>query len=88
MHEQIGTAAGAIWHTLEARGELSLPGLKKVVDMDSPVFDWAIGWLAREHKIVLTKDRRSWLVRLEGHSANGARSRVHASSLKTKVASA
>jgi Winged helix-turn-helix domain (DUF2582) len=70
MSEEIGTTAGAIWHALEKSGELTLSGLKKQVNIASPLFDWAIGWLAREHKIILTKDNRSWLVRLEGQSAN------------------
>jgi len=76
MHEEIGTAAGVIWHALETRGELALSNLKKEVDIASPVFEWAIGWLAREHKVVLTKDKRSWLVRLEGYSSNGMASRA------------
>jgi hypothetical protein len=86
MREEIGTAAGAIWHALETHGELSMSGLKKEVSLESPVFDWAIGWLAREHKIALTRDKRSWLIRLEGHSHNGTRSR--AASSKTAAASA
>jgi hypothetical protein len=85
MHEEIGTAAGVIWHALEACGEVSLSSLKKEVDIASPVFEWAIGWLAREHKIVLGKDKRSWLVRLEGYSSNGMASRAVPSS---KIASA
>jgi hypothetical protein len=72
MHEEIGTTAGAIWHALAKDGELTLSSLKQKVDSSSPVFDWAIGWLAREHKIVITKDKRSWFIRLEGQSTNGA----------------
>jgi Winged helix-turn-helix domain (DUF2582) len=64
MGDAIGTAAGAIWHALEEKGELALSNLKKEVDVSPPVFDWAVGWLAREHKIVITKEKRSWRVRL------------------------
>lgn len=69
MHEEIGTTAGTIWKTLNANGELSLPGLKEQIDAKSPVFEWAIGWLAREDKIVLTRHQRSYRVRLnDGHA--------------------
>jgi len=47
MQEEIGTTAGAIWQTLNAKGELSLPSLKQEVEAKSPVFDWAVGWLVR-----------------------------------------
>ena len=52
MQEEIGTTAGAIWHALTTKGELSLAQLKKDVKGKPPLFDWAIGWLAREGKIV------------------------------------
>ena len=48
MSEEIGTMAGAIWHALEANGEMTMAKLKKDVKATSPLFDWAIGWLARE----------------------------------------
>ena len=55
MNEEIGTMAGAIWQTLEANGEMTLAKLKKELKAESPLFDWAIGWLAREDKIMLTR---------------------------------
>ena len=66
MSEQIGTMAGAIWHALEANGEMTLSKLKKEVNAQSPVFDWAIGWLAREDKIMLTTEKRGMRVCLKG----------------------
>ncbi len=64
MHEEIGTAAGAIWKILHTKGELSLPQLKKQTKAESRIFDWAIGWLARENKIAFTQQKRSIRVRL------------------------
>jgi hypothetical protein len=64
MHEEIGTAAGSIWHALNGEGELSLTLLKKTVKGKTPIFDWAIGWLAREDRIVITPAKRSFKVRL------------------------
>ena len=66
MSEEIGTMAGAIWHALEANGEMTLAKLKKELKATSPIFDWAIGWLAREDKIMLTVDKRSARVCLKG----------------------
>jgi hypothetical protein len=64
MQEEIGTTAGAIWKILHTKGELSLSQLKKQTKAKPPVFDWAIGWLARENKIALTQQKRSIRVRL------------------------
>lgn len=69
MHEDIGTTAGVIWQALNANGELSLPGLKQQVETKAPLFDWALGWLAREGKIVITRHQRSYRVRLTGTQA-------------------
>ncbi len=66
MSEEIGTMAGAIWQALEANGEMTLTKLKKEVKAASPVFDWAIGWLAREDKIMLTMEKRTTRVCLKG----------------------
>jgi len=66
MNEEIGTMAGVIWQTLETNGEMTLAKLKKELKAASPVFDWAIGWLAREDKIMLTIENRSTRVCLKG----------------------
>ena len=66
MSEEIGTMAGAIWHALEANGEMTMAKLKKEVKAPSPLFDWAIGWLAREGKIILTTEKRTIRVCLHG----------------------
>jgi len=65
MHEDIGPMAGAIWRALNARGELSLAQLKKEVKAKGPAFDWAIGWLAREDKLVITPRKSSFAIRLK-----------------------
>jgi hypothetical protein len=72
MHEEIGTTAGAVWQILNAKGELSLPSLKRQVEATSPVFDWAIGWLAREDKVIITRQRKSYRVRLNDAQARTA----------------
>jgi hypothetical protein len=64
MQEEIASTAGIIWHALHDRGELSLAKLKKEVKGKTPVFDWAIGWLAREDKLVITPEKRSIRIKL------------------------
>lgn len=64
MQEEIGVTAGAVWQALNTKGELSLAQLKKDVKGRPPIFDWAIGWLAREGKIVITPAGRSFRIRL------------------------
>ena len=65
MQEEIGITAGAIWHLLDTEGELSLAQLKKEVNGKTPVFDWAVGWLAREDKITITRETRSFRLSLK-----------------------
>jgi hypothetical protein len=72
MHEEIGTTAGAIWQALNANGELSLPSLKQQVGAKAPIFDWALGWLAREDKVVIARHQKSYRVRLSDAQARTA----------------
>ncbi|HEV2386011.1 MAG TPA: winged helix-turn-helix domain-containing protein [Candidatus Acidoferrales bacterium] len=72
MQAEIGATAGAIWHALDARGETTVAALKKELNGKSPIFDWAIGWLAREDKIVLTPERRAYRIGLKEARARAA----------------
>jgi hypothetical protein len=72
MMKEIGALAGVIWHTLDANGEMTLAKLKKEVNAQGSVFDWAIGWLAREDKIELATDKRSIRVWLKGREVQRA----------------
>jgi hypothetical protein len=65
IEEDIGQMAGAIWHALNTHGELSLAQLKKLVEAKGPIVEWAIGWLVREGKIVVTAKGRSFSIRLK-----------------------
>jgi hypothetical protein len=64
MQEEIGPTAGAIWEILHAKGELTLFPLWTQTKAKALVFDWAIGWLARENKIEFMQQKRSIRVRL------------------------
>jgi hypothetical protein len=62
--EDIGQMAGAIWYALNTHGELAPARLKKLEEGKGPIFEWAIGWLAREGKVLITPKRRSFSIRL------------------------
>ena len=65
MTDEIGAVAGNIWQRLEKGGETSYSALKKNVNAKPPLFDWAIGWLAREDKISIRKDKQTLRIRLK-----------------------
>ncbi|MDG6243814.1 MAG: winged helix-turn-helix domain-containing protein [Methanolobus sp.] len=63
----IGEAAGYIYRLLE-NGESNLANLKnhlKDNGFDSQVVFMAIGWLAREDKICISRSRNSWSLKLK-----------------------
>ena len=64
MQEEIASTAGIIWHALNDRGELSRAKLKRAVNGRTAVFDWAVGWLARDDKVVITREKRSFRIQL------------------------
>ena len=64
IEQEIGVMAGKVWQTLETKGEMSLAALKKTLGTRELTADWAIGWLAREDKLVLRKERNTVKVAL------------------------
>jgi len=72
MHEKIGSVAGAIWNALNTKGGMSHSQLKNELDEKTPLFDWAIGWLAREDKILITPEKRSFRIQLKDTQTKAA----------------
>ncbi|HIF01490.1 MAG TPA: hypothetical protein EYG03_06965 [Planctomycetes bacterium] len=64
--EDIGTAAGVVWGFLNDNGSTSLTALTKGTDLPKELALQAIGWLAREDKIVFEKTLRGRLIVLKG----------------------
>jgi hypothetical protein len=60
----IGETAGAIWHSLEKNGQMSLTKLGKEIDAPRDVVMQAIGWLAREDKIAIEEKGRAKVISL------------------------
>ena len=61
---EIGETAGTIWQVLDERGSLSLTELVKQADAPRDTVMQAIGWLAREEKIVVEQEGRRKIVTL------------------------
>lgn len=60
----IGETAGRVWHTLDEEGQLRVSTLQRQIDVPAMVLHLALGWLAREDKIEIAQDGRSFQVRL------------------------
>jgi hypothetical protein len=56
--EQIGDAAGLVWHHLNDNGPRTLAQLAKEIDAPRDVIMQAIGWLAREDKVTIEEEAR------------------------------
>ena len=56
---QIGENAGRIWQTLSDQGEMSLSQVKKKTTLKDLDASMALGWLAREDKIIFAKKGKS-----------------------------
>lgn len=56
MKEKIGNDAGLVWKVLDAQGVKSVKELKKATKLIDKEIYAAIGWLAREEKLVFQED--------------------------------
>lgn len=64
MEHEIGEAAGQIWRWLEEKGETTVTKLRQETKLSDQLLHMGLGWLAREGKIELVKDRRTVKVTL------------------------
>jgi len=62
---RIGKAAGTVWTVLAAEGPLSMTRLVKATGEPHDVAMQALGWLAREDKILIEEKGRSRFVSLK-----------------------
>jgi hypothetical protein len=65
MIAKIGETAGRVWRTLDEEGELRLAALKKQIDVSDALLYMAVGWLAREDKLEVEAEGRSYRLRLK-----------------------
>jgi len=60
----IGDTSGLVWNILTERGPLSMAKLVKAVGEPRDTVMQALGWLARENKIIIEEEGRSRIVSL------------------------
>ncbi|HEV2348463.1 MAG TPA: winged helix-turn-helix domain-containing protein [Terriglobia bacterium] len=65
INGKVGEAAGKVWHALSTDGPLTVAQLKTKLNGSSEVVNFALGWLAREDKIEITQDKRTFKVNLK-----------------------
>jgi hypothetical protein len=64
MNAQVGEAAGKVWQLLNDSGPQTLAQIKKKVNGSGDLVGFALGWLAREEKVDISKDKNSFKVAL------------------------
>ena len=65
VKEQVGEAAGEVWRLLHHGGPQTLAQLKKKLNGNGELLGFAVGWLAREDKLEILKEKRSTVLRLK-----------------------
>ena len=64
-NEQVGVTAGKVWHMLDEFGPQTLAQLKKRLNGSGELVGFALGWLAREDKVEISLDKKSFKVALK-----------------------
>jgi len=62
---EVGETAGKVWQTLSADGPQTLTQLKKKVNGSSELVNFALGWLAREDKIDIVQEKKTYRAQLK-----------------------
>lgn len=63
--QQVGETAGKIWHTLLSDGPQTVAQLKKKVNGAGDLVNFALGWLAREDKVEIVQEKKTFRVQLK-----------------------
>jgi len=64
IKNQVGETAGRVWRALSENGPYTVAQLRKLIG-GSDLVNFALGWLAREDKIEITPEKKSYRVRLK-----------------------
>ena len=64
MVEKIGINAGKVWTQLAKEGRVNIKALKKAVNITYNDLYAALGWLAREEKLILENEGKEIFVSL------------------------
>ena len=58
LESEIGSHAGRVWKILDIWGDVDYDSMKRLSDLDDEELNAALGWLAREDKILFDKKNR------------------------------
>ncbi len=64
LKEKIGQDAGLVWTVLERKGCLEIKALKKETKLKEKDLLLALGWLAREGKLIFSEDEKELCIEL------------------------
>jgi hypothetical protein len=64
VKDRVGLTAGKVWQQLSQGGPQTLAQLKKKLNGEGDLVNFAVGWLAREDKVAITAEKRNFLVQL------------------------
>ena len=64
---RIGETAGDVWRYLNENGPVSVTGLAQKLDVPRDQVMQAVGWLAREDKIIITEAGRTKTIALNSN---------------------
>lgn len=65
MVDLVGTASGTLWTYLDKNGAVSVSKITKETDLDAKSVQRAIGWLAKEGKLVIATKGRTETISLK-----------------------
>ena len=65
IKNEIGETAGKVWQVLSTDGPQTVAQLGKKIKEASEILYLALGWLAREDKIEITPEKKTFRVQLK-----------------------
>ncbi|MGH9359067.1 MAG: winged helix-turn-helix domain-containing protein [Terriglobia bacterium] len=65
LNEEVGNTAGKIWRHLSEGGPQTLTQLKRKLNGESDLVNFAVGWLAREDKVEIIPDKKNFRLHLK-----------------------
>jgi hypothetical protein len=61
----VGEIAGKVWHLLNDEGPQTVAQIKKKLNGTGELVSLALGWLAREDKVEIQQEKKSYKVALK-----------------------
>lgn len=65
---KVGAPAGVVWKCLAQKGVVNLKDLPGLTKLDIPTAYGAYGWLAKENKLIIAKDKKDTYICLTEHA--------------------